>query len=165
MQLADIYVYRYNNKVSISNANCTLATSFILNSRMNECSCESVEIFYTENVSTGGDSNPQPSDSFRMLKPFELSGPDICCLMFSNTGSGGIVFLYFVVKLTSENLTVRGHAKTRSHTRAHAHAHTHTHICMAKDDSLVGYCCLRAARAGSTYTMTPRNYHCQNGCK
>ena len=29
-----------------------------------------------------GDSNPQPSDSCRMLKTDKLSGPDICCRMF-----------------------------------------------------------------------------------
>ena len=37
-----------------------------------------------------GDSNPQPSDSCRMLLPFELSGPEIFCPMFLNTSSGGI---------------------------------------------------------------------------
>ena len=51
------------------------------------------------------DSNPQPLDSCRMLQPIELPGPDICCPMFLNTGSGGIDI--FEVKLTFEILTVR----------------------------------------------------------
>ena len=34
-------------------------------------------------------SQPE-ADSNRMLLPFELSGPDICCPVFFNTGSGGI---------------------------------------------------------------------------
>ena len=41
-----------------------------------------------------GGIEPQPADSCQMLCPFELSGPDICCPMFLNTGSGGIdIFL------------------------------------------------------------------------
>ena len=60
----------------------------------NGCSCESVKVFETENVSTCGGLEYQPSDSCRMLEPFELSGPDICCPMFLNTGFGGIdIFL------------------------------------------------------------------------
>ena len=54
-----------------------------------------------------GDSSPQPLDSCRMLQPIELSGPDICCPMFLNTGSDGVDM--FEVKLTFEMLTVRGH--------------------------------------------------------
>ena len=37
-----------------------------------------------------GEANPQPSDSCRMLWPFELSEPDICRPLFVNTDSGGI---------------------------------------------------------------------------
>ena len=54
----------------------------------------------------GTTRTPQPSDSCRMLSPFELSEPDICCSMFFNTGSGGIDI--FEVKLKLEMLTVRG---------------------------------------------------------
>ena len=53
-----------------------------------------------------GDSNAQPSNSCRMLWPFELSGPDICCPLFLNSSSGGINI--FEVKLTFEMWTVRG---------------------------------------------------------
>ena len=54
-----------------------------------------------------GDSNPQPSDSCRMLQPIELSGPDICCPMFLDTDSGGIDI--FEVMLTLEMLTMFYH--------------------------------------------------------
>ena len=47
-----------------------------------------------------GGSNPQPSDLWRMLQSFELSGPDICCLMHLNTVFGGIDS--YEVKLTFE---------------------------------------------------------------
>ena len=49
-----------------------------------------------------GESKPQSSDSCRMLWPLELSGTDIFCPMYFNTGSGGIDI--FVVKLTFETL-------------------------------------------------------------
>ena len=39
-----------------------------------------------------------------MLQPVELSGPEICCPMCLNIGSGGINI--FVVKLSFEILTV-----------------------------------------------------------
>ena len=61
-----------------------------------------------------GDSNLQPSDSCRILQPFELSGPDICGPMFLNIGSGGVDI--FEVKLTFEILTVRGNSIHFRHT-------------------------------------------------
>ena len=41
-----------------------------------------VEVCETENVSTWRGLEPQPSESWRMPKPFDLSGPDFCCPMF-----------------------------------------------------------------------------------
>ena len=56
-------------------------------------------------------SNPQPSDSCRMLKPFEPSGSEICWPMFLNTGSGPRVcphfqyYLWFKQMLTYAELS------------------------------------------------------------
>ena len=79
----------------------------------------------------------------RMLSAFELSGPDICCPMFINTGSGNIDV--FEVYLSSEMLIVRGHQHVLS---------THERMCnwMCKisgsskvyyisDIEHAGYCC------------------------
>ena len=81
------------------------ATSFIFDTRTGVL--VKVSTFLRQKMSRReGDSNPQPSDSCRILWPIELSEPDICCPMFLNTGSGGIFI--FEVKLTFELLTVRG---------------------------------------------------------
>ena len=51
-------------------------------------------------------TRPQPSDSCRIIYPFELSGLGICCPMLLNTSYGGIAILE--VKLTFEMLAVYG---------------------------------------------------------
>ena len=93
------------SKVNIGNVNCARATAFIFDTRTDVL--VKVSKFLRQKMSRPeGDSNPQPSDSCRMLKPFELSWPDICCPMFLNTGPGGIDISK--VKLTFEMLTVCG---------------------------------------------------------
>ena len=85
-----IWWYRYFlNNVSIWNVNCVQATAFIFDTRTDVLL--KVTNFLRQKMSRPeGDSNPQHSDSYRMLKPLELSGPGICCPIFVNTGSGGI---------------------------------------------------------------------------
>ena len=69
--------------------NCARATAFIFDTRTGVL--VKVSTFLRQKMSRReGDSNPQPSDSCRMLQPFELSRPDIYCPMFFNTGSGVI---------------------------------------------------------------------------
>ena len=50
-----------------------------------------------------GDSSPQSLDSCQMLYTFELSGPDICCPMFLDTGSGGIDIFWSKVNIWNVN--------------------------------------------------------------
>ena len=50
-----------------------------------------------------GDWNHQPSDTCRMLEPFELSRPDICCPMFLDTGSGDIESFRSTVNIWAVN--------------------------------------------------------------
>ena len=101
-----LWWYRYFlSKVNVWNVNCARATAFIFDTRTGVL--VKVSKFLRQKMSRPeGNSNPQPSCSCRMLEPIELSGPDICCPMFLNTGSGGIDI--FEVKLTFEMLTVRG---------------------------------------------------------
>ena len=66
------------------------ATAFIFDTRTDVL--VKVSKFLRQKMSRPeADSNPQPSDSCRMLYLFELSGPDICCAMFLNTGSDTVV--------------------------------------------------------------------------
>ena len=62
------------------------ATTFIFDSRTDVL--VKVSKFLKQKMSRPeGHSNSQSSYSCRMLQPFELSRPDICCPMFFNTGS------------------------------------------------------------------------------
>ena len=72
------------SKVNIRNVNCVRATAFVFDTRTDVL--VKVSKFLRQKMSRPeGDSNPHPSDSCRMLWPFELSGPDICCPMFFDT--------------------------------------------------------------------------------
>ena len=74
------------SKVIISNVNCVRATAFIFDTRTNVL--VKLSTFLRQKMSRPeGDSNPQHSDSCRMLLPFELSGPDIYCPMNRSSGS------------------------------------------------------------------------------
>ena len=67
------------------NVKCQLCAGNNIHFRLtNGWSRESVEVFETENIST----QPQPSDSYRILQLFETSAPDISYLIFWNTDSG-----------------------------------------------------------------------------
>ena len=76
------------SKVNIWNVNCAWATAFIFET--NRCSCESVKVFETENVSTWGGHEP-PTFGF-MLNALTIWAIRARHLlpMFFNTGSGGI---------------------------------------------------------------------------
>ena len=83
----------------IWNVNSARATAFIFDTRTGVL--VKVSMFLRQKMSRPeGYSNSEPSDSCQMLLLFQLSGPDICCPMFFNTGSE--------VKITFETLTVRG---------------------------------------------------------
>ena len=71
----------------------------------NGCSCESVKVFDTENVSTWGALEPPTFGFMPNALAIGLSGPEICCPMFLNTGSDGTDILEVMV--TFEKLTVR----------------------------------------------------------
>ena len=83
----------FQNKVSIWNINCARATAFIFYTRTGVFVKVS-QILRQKMTRPEGDSNPQSSDSCRILQLFELSGPNICCPMFLNTGSGGKSYWY-----------------------------------------------------------------------
>ena len=106
--VVDLFVWYFRSKVDIWNVNCArLCTGNSIHfRRTNWFSCESVKVFEKKMSLPEGDSNPRPSDSCRMLQPFELSGPEICCPMFLKTCSCYIDI--FEEKLTFEMLTVRG---------------------------------------------------------
>ena len=90
-------------KVNIWNVNCALATTFIFDKRKDVLF--KVSKFVRPKMSRPeGDSNPQPSDSCWMFRPFDQSRPDIYCPMLLNTCSGGIDI--FEVKLTFGILTM-----------------------------------------------------------
>ena len=115
----DIFVWRYRyfwSKVNIWYVNCGWATAFIVDTPTGVL--VKVSKFLRQKMSRPErDSDTQPLDSWRMLWPIELSGPDICCPMLLNTGSGGIDI--FEVKLTFDMLTVRGQQHSFStHERA-----------------------------------------------
>ena len=101
-----LWRYRYFlSEVNIWNVNCARATAFIFDKGTGVLG--KVSKFLRQKISRPeGDSNLQPSDWCRMLKPIELSGPHICGPMLLNTGSGGADI--FEVNLTFEILTVRG---------------------------------------------------------
>ena len=105
----EYWLWRYRvflSKVDVWNINSVWATAFMFDTRRDVL--VKVSKFLRQKMfRPEGDSNPQPLDSCRILFPFELSGPDLWCPMFLNTGSGGIEF-FFKVKLTFEMLTVRG---------------------------------------------------------
>ena len=87
----DIYV----RKVNIWNV-CGSSIPFW---SKNGCSWESVDVFERENVLTQGEFEPLTVGFMLNDLPVELPGPDICYLMFSNTG----VIVIFVYKFNVWN--------------------------------------------------------------
>ena len=75
----NIYIFC---KVTIWNGNCAQATTFILDSRLYVR--VKVSKFLRQRMSRHEeDSNLEPSDSYRMLQPFELSGPEFLLIQTS----------------------------------------------------------------------------------
>ena len=75
-----LYWYFWS-KVKICNVNCARATAFIFDTRTGVLL--KVSKFLRQKMyRPEGGSNPQPSDSCRMLLPIGISGRDICCPMF-----------------------------------------------------------------------------------
>ena len=72
----------------------------------NWCSCESVEVPETEKSRPEGDSNPQSSDSCRILNQLSYQDETFPAPTYISSDSGCIDI--FVVKLRYEMLTVRG---------------------------------------------------------
>ena len=92
------------NKADFWNVNCARTTAIIFDTRT-DILVKMSKFLRHEMSRPEGTRTLQPSDSCQMFEPFELSGPDICCPMLSNTGFGGIDI--FEVQLTLEMLTVR----------------------------------------------------------
>ena len=69
------------SKVNMWNASCVRAQTFICDTRT-DIIVKVTKCLKQKMSPPEGDSNPQFLDSCRMLQPFELSGPDICCPMF-----------------------------------------------------------------------------------
>ena len=87
------------NKVNIGNVNCARATAFIFDTPTDVL--VKVSKFLRQKISRPErDSNPQPSDSCRMLLTIWAISARHLLPMFFNTGSGGIDIFTTVTKGT-----------------------------------------------------------------